>query len=288
MKDSDLSEYEKIRLQNIKRNTAFLASLQLPEPKAKVEEVAKAIKKEYAKKRKIKAENTPHPQVGHLFGEVPRRRSLRLKNIKEATMLDDAAEIDHILVATDSHLRQNSSYSGNSNSSRPSDSKWPTESSELDDYEFEVFAALREWRLHLSRKMGIESYKICQNRTIVELIRRRRDDPEWAMGSSPQQLIKAEIVVKKKIFDDNDDENVEDTVATEASIENDLLECWGIGPAKASAGGFGYQMIQLINNDEQRCELLAQSRLLAIENSHSNSNSSNGGRLCLGEVEITK
>ena len=70
---------------------------------------------------------------------------------------------------------------------------------QLDDFEFEVYTMLRTWRLATCRGLDIEPYKVFQNRTLVEAVRRRRNDGAW--GSTQQQL----------------------------------LECWGIGPVKVSA-----------------------------------------------------
>jgi hypothetical protein len=57
--------------------------------------------------------------------------------------------------------------------------KLPYESDELDDYEFQIFIYLRKWRLNRSKELNIESYKIFQNRTICECIRRKRNDINW-------------------------------------------------------------------------------------------------------------
>ena len=40
--------------------------------------------------------------------------------------------------------------------------------------------ALRAWRLAEKNRLQIEPYKVCQNRTLCELIRRRRNDPGFA------------------------------------------------------------------------------------------------------------
>jgi hypothetical protein len=70
---------------------------------------------------------------------------------------------------------------------------------QLDDFEFEVYTMLRTWRLATCRALDTEPYKIFQNRTLVQAVRRRRNDSAW--GSTQQQL----------------------------------LECWGIGPVKVRA-----------------------------------------------------
>ena len=54
------------------------------------------------------------------------------------------------------------------------------ESSQLDDMEFQVYTDLKRWRLLTSRELDIEPYKVMQNRTICDIIRRRRNDALWA------------------------------------------------------------------------------------------------------------
>jgi len=67
--DTDLSAYERIRLENIRKNNEFLAQLGLfpPAPKPKVKEEERAIQE---KKKRTRQEREPSPEV--------RRRSSRL------------------------------------------------------------------------------------------------------------------------------------------------------------------------------------------------------------------
>lgn len=81
---------------------------------------------------------------------------------------------------------------------------FPHDSEFLDDFEFMNYAFLRAWRLGRCKELELEPYKICQNRTLCELIRRRRCTPTWGKD------------------DKNDIQKIAD----------DLLECWGIGPSK--------------------------------------------------------
>ena len=81
---------------------------------------------------------------------------------------------------------------------------FPQDSEFLDDFEFMNYAFLRSWRLRRCKELELEPYKICQNRTLCELIRRRRCNPTWGK-------------------DDKNDLR---------KIADDLLECWGIGPSK--------------------------------------------------------
>lgn len=81
---------------------------------------------------------------------------------------------------------------------------FPQESESLDDFEFKNYAFLRAWRAGRCRDLDVQAYKICQNRTLCEIIRRRRNDPKWGKDS-------AKFTTK---------------------LVDDLLECWGIGPSK--------------------------------------------------------
>jgi len=82
------------------------------------------------------------------------------------------------------------------------------------------------WRLGRKNELEIEPYKICQNRTLCELIRRRRNDDEFAKGKEVNE------------------------------IESDLLSVWGIGPSKATAGGFGWEMLDILNTPENENYLM--------------------------------
>jgi hypothetical protein len=81
---------------------------------------------------------------------------------------------------------------------------FPQASDGLDDFEFKNYAFMRAWRASRCRDLDLEAYKICQNRTLCEVIRRRRNDPTWGKDNArfTEKLVK------------------------------DLLECWGIGPSK--------------------------------------------------------
>eukprot|EP00985_Skeletonema_marinoi_P012982 scaffold6380_cov127-Skeletonema_marinoi.AAC.4 len=62
--------------------------------------------------------------------------------------------------------------------------------------------------------------------TLCELIRRRRNDDEFAKGKEVNE------------------------------IESDLLSVWGIGPSKATAGGFGWEMLDILNTPENENYLM--------------------------------
>ena len=69
-----------------------------------------------------------------------------------------------------------------------------------------------------------------QNRTICELIRRRRNDENYGRQEGKD-------------------------------VSEDLLLCWGIGPSKAAEGGFGWQLLAELGKDEVEV-LIRQSRAL--------------------------
>ena len=100
----------------------------------------------------------------------------------------------------------------------------------LDNFEFLVYTELRKWRLHRKRELEIEPYKICQNRTLCHLIRSRRNHKKFACGHS-------------------------------AKVDEDLLSVWGIGPRKVAPGGFGHEMLAVLNETTNE-DLLVKSRLL--------------------------
>ena len=81
---------------------------------------------------------------------------------------------------------------------------FPEVSEGLDDFEFKTYVFLRAWRAKKCKELDLEAYKLFQNKTLCELIRRRRNDVTWAKD------------------DMNDFEK----------IAKDLRECWGIGPSK--------------------------------------------------------
>jgi hypothetical protein len=194
--DVDLSPYERARLANIARNRALLQQLGLADAPTLAQPASAPIKAALAQAfspattRKPKREARAPVEVEGL------RRSSRLLSLSDA----DAA-----------HARQPAAAAAELNA--PQDLPWwavPADPvgdvnyqddevllpEQLDDFEFEVYTMLRAWRLSVCRPLQLEPYKVFQNRTLVEAVRRRRNDAAW--GSSQQQL----------------------------------LECWGIGPVK--------------------------------------------------------
>lgn len=210
MSGDDLSDYERLRLENIRRNAEFLAGLGLqdvlPAKAAVVKDKVQAVGKR--KREDFEARKAQ---------EQPVRRSRRVQMLQEGLKLSQVDD-DEIEVKPEPPQR---SYED-----------MPFDSNELDDFEFQVFVALKAWRLKQSRELDIEPYKICQNRTIAELVRRRRNDSNWAAANK-----------------------------SETDRECDLLECWGIGPSKAKKDGFGDLLLKEIDESDRLEGYLAKSRL---------------------------
>ena len=115
-------------------------------------------------------------------------------------------------------------------------SEMPREPESLDDEEFLIYVKLRKWRLIRHRELGLEPYKIFQNRTLCEMVRRRRNDKNSASASKDEE-----------------------------KVAEDLLMVWGIGPAKVygnvdSSRGFAIEALKVLNNDKENEVLLQRSR----------------------------
>ena len=171
---ADLSPYEIARLKNIQENKKKLEELGLLssnsnplKPRKK-----KIVVKNNAQKKKRKY--TKSPSTERKKFKVGTRRSSRLAGIKISDSKDniiDKSNNDTDLFKNDDEDEEEElgvNYEIN-----------PQMPQELDDYEFEIYTAIRKWRLDRKNELQIEPYKICQNRTICELIRRRRRDKHW-------------------------------------------------------------------------------------------------------------
>lgn len=207
---SDLSDYERLRLENIRRNAAFLASLGLSD--------TVAARKESKRERQTSADGRSPAKKKRQFchpkqEEVATRRSLRLLQQSPHESTSNAPSVESVDDRTIDY------------------DAMPSDSEQLDDHEFEVFVHLKAWRYAKSKDLGIEPYKICQNRALCELIRRKRNDEQWAS------------LKKNKV-----------------EIENDLLQCWGIGPSKARPEHFGWELNEQIEETEDLLKLLRESR----------------------------
>ena len=216
--NNDLSPYELARLERIKRNEDRLRSLGLiGNPALKKPTITPAKRKKVQKKR---VKQTP---------SVPTRSSKRLKQMEDGVKHEGdtiGEEDDDIPITPDNVDDIKVDYLNST----------PKEPEQLDDHEFQVYASLRAWRLRRKNELEIEPYKICQNRTLCELIRKKRNDCTFLTDQGDQ----------------ND------------TIEDQLLSVWGIGPSKAAEGGFGWEMLEVLNA-EDNAELLELSRKNATQ-----------------------
>lgn len=210
---NDLSPYELARLERIKRNEARLRELGLfKQPKTTPK--PKPVTTKIVRKRKQPS-------------SAPTRSSRRLQKLKEgkekmendgdSTNNDDAEDTTLVDEDTVDYERM------------------PDEPERLDDEEFQVYVSLRAWRLRRKNELEIEPYKICQNRTLCELIRRRRNDAKFAKGIEVNE------------------------------IETDLLSVWGIGPSKATPDGFGWEMLDVLNTSENENYLILSRKNDKVE-----------------------
>jgi len=221
---NDLSEYERKRLENIRRNEKILKELglssdKIPIKKKKVQKkkVKKKKKKNVAKKRKTTSSS----------GGV--RKSRRLQGM----------EVEH--KARQNILDPNSETLAEKNDGSDDDGtikyyEMPREPESLDDEEFLIYVKLRKWRLIRHRELCLEPYKIFQNRTLCEMVRRKRNDKNWASASGKEE-----------------------------KVAEDLLMVWGIGPAKVygnvdSSRGFAIEALEVLNNDKENDDLFQRSR----------------------------
>lgn len=224
---NDLSPYELARLERIRRNEDRLRGLGLiggkPENKTSAVDGEKKV-------QRVRVRGGKRPSVAT-------RSSKRLRELKDGKQSshEDVAEDDtpggEDSTAPDPEGRVNYVLT-------------PQEAEQLDDHEFQVYAALRAWRLRRKNELEVEPYKICQNRTLCELIRRRRNDGAFASrrgGEGDAEL---------------------------GAVEQDLLSVWGIGPSKAAQGGFGWEMLEVLDSGENSMLLeLSRKRFYEEEKS---------------------
>lgn len=217
---SDLSPYELARLERIRRNEDRLRGLGLirsgkPENKASAADREKKV-------QRVKRNGRP---------SVTTRSSKRLRELK------DGKQISHKEVAEDD-IPGGEDLTVSALEDEVNYVLMPQEPEQLDDHEFQVYAALRAWRLRRKNELEVEPYKICQNRTLCELIRRRRNDSGFASRRG------------------------EEGNAEGGTVEQDLLSVWGIGPSKAAPGGFGWEMLEILESEENG-RLLELSRTIS-------------------------
>ena len=213
---ADLSPYEIARLKNIQENKKKLAELGLlgtSNPlKPKKNKVVFNNSNGQKKRRQTSNKNNKSPSTERKKIKVGTRRSSRLAGIKisDTKNIVDKSHSDKDLFDGEEEEELGVNYDIN-----------PQMPQELDDYEFEIYTIIRRWRIERKNELQIEPYKICQNRTICELIRRRRNNKNWAL-------------------------------ATSETRPDELIDCWGIGPSKSET--YGVEMIEIVDKWEETLE----------------------------------
>jgi hypothetical protein len=215
---NDLSEYEKLRLQNIKRNSMFLKSIGL-----NINQPTFAMNAEKNHTNVKKRESS----IGQ--NEIlPVRCSKRIRVCNFAEQKEHCQSNQIQLQPSEKCQKENGDVSDPSEiqQGRNKYTKVVSDSADLDDFEFQVYVKARRWRQNISKELVVECHKIFLNKTLADVIRRKRNDECWAM---------------------------------EPHTEEHLLQCWGMGPSKAKIGGFGSQLLAVISDENCR-EFLQQSR----------------------------
>jgi hypothetical protein len=152
---SDLSDYEKIRLANIQKNAAFLATLGLDQAKPKI----------------------VRPQVGPIPPKQKRERQVFRPKKKEMESASAGARKsrrlqaigeEEVVVKNEEEEDDEEDENGDDEEEEIvlkefSYERMPLDSSDLDDHEFQIFASMREWRRLRCRELELEAYKICTN-----------------------------------------------------------------------------------------------------------------------------
>lgn len=257
---ADLSPYELARLERIRRNEERLKSLGLlgnngkshlslsaPKPtlRANKTSASAGIVDSRLPRRK-----RPRPSL------VPTRSSRRLKESEERKIKEEEVHATNVRNKKEKRPNEATPYIESRESEQDNTltskidldedetnyDRMPKEPEELDDDEFLVYVSLRAWRLQRKNELEVEPYKICQNRTLCELIRRRRNNKQFAFHNAQKLSEKKSDVLQ-----------IDDSVGEangEAAIEVDLLSVWGIGPSKASKHGFGWEMLEVMNSSE--------------------------------------
>jgi len=140
----------------------------------------------------------------------------------------------------------------------------PQNPDQLDDDEFGIYASFRAWRLRRKNELEVEPYKICQNRTLCELIRRARNDCLWGRRTTRTRTRTSNIITMTEDTNENDDNDNSNnskgrTMRSDEDVANELIDCWGLGPSKVAVGGFGWEMMEIIAQDDNT-RLLEMSR----------------------------
>lgn len=121
---------------------------------------------------------------------------------------------------------------------------------------------MRKWRLLRARELGIETYKIFQNRTLCEMIRRRRDDKSWARGGDVSAV--PNNAASATSSETETESTLVDVIPEYTSdVARDLADCWGVGPGKVKEGGFAWEALAVLNRPA--LEALLDNARAAIE-----------------------
>ena len=197
------SSYETLREENIKRNAQFLESLGLDAVKPKKFKVGTipdgidALKKgkRNTKGRKYMGGNAA------VAPAVPTRRSSRIQSHENSTT---DGKNEHSTDIAKEKSRQSQDYQGE-NDCEEEEVYYIhgiEDPNELDGFERAIYdQILRPWRHQLCKELEVEPYKIFRNRTLVEFIRRKRNDRSFAVcsGSGSFEKICSDIEDERTI-----------------------------------------------------------------------------------------
>ena len=146
--DDDLSDYERARLANIRRNRLALQAMMAATNSKLVSQKPKA-----KPKPKVKRDRPPpKPQE-------PTRRSKRTRGAEPDYTGEKIDGLQEGMLVT---YNADGSVASAEKQSEVDYDALPIEPEQLDDCEFEAYTVLRTWRLARKRELDIEPYKIFQ------------------------------------------------------------------------------------------------------------------------------
>lgn len=249
MADSnDLSEYERIRIENIRRNADFLSTLGFQvaannQPVVSVDKKPKSISNEIEKKKKKRS----FDDISKDATVVSTRYSLRSRSAnttKEINEIENKEEIE-------------------SNEDEEEDlvdyESTPYYPQNLDDFEFEIYVSLKAWRLTQSRELGLEAYKVFHNEALCDMTRRKRNNNNWG-------CIYTTVPGISDIDTDVDKETDNLITRDQTEVSNELQECRGVGPSKSRfvpEKGFAVKIVRDVLENRKNQELFEKSRKLS-------------------------
>jgi len=210
----ELTAYEQQRLANIERNVAFLASLGLASVKPPATSKSKSrttsekeLDGEYRERKKARVARKGSSS------DPPARRSARVMNQPApAIEVDSDDELYGVKKAAKKRqrdrqirggqVRGDGADKGGEEGEDDGEDRdlvrydcFPHSCEEVDDFEFQVFLIVRRWRHATCNALGLEPYKIFQNRTVLEVVRRQRNDESFATQQDSLALSKQLIEV---------------------------------------------------------------------------------------------